>query len=56
MKFKNYIYFEERDDLRMGEMNLKPTNGGKVKDRNIFLFINFLYNRLYSIKMVLIKV
>ncbi|CAF3447966.1 unnamed protein product [Rotaria socialis] len=30
VKFKNYIYFEERDDLRTGETNLKPTNGGKI--------------------------
>ncbi|CAF1294894.1 unnamed protein product [Rotaria sp. Silwood1] len=30
VKFKNYIYFEERDDLRTGEANLKPTNGGKI--------------------------
>ncbi|CAF3516847.1 unnamed protein product [Rotaria socialis] len=28
--FKNYIYFGERDDLRMGETNLKLTNGGKI--------------------------
>ena len=31
MKFKNYIYFEERDDLRTGETNLKATDEGKVK-------------------------
>ena len=30
VKFKNYIYFEERDDTRTGETNLKPTNGGQV--------------------------
>ncbi|CAF4582016.1 unnamed protein product, partial [Rotaria sp. Silwood2] len=30
VKFKNYIYFEERDDLRAGEANLKSTNGGKI--------------------------
>jgi Set1/Ash2 histone methyltransferase complex subunit ASH2 len=30
VKFKNYIYFEERDDLRIGEMNLKATNAGKI--------------------------
>ncbi|CAF1162961.1 unnamed protein product [Rotaria sordida] len=30
VKFKNYIYFEERDDLRTGEANLKSANGGKI--------------------------
>ncbi|CAF1251303.1 unnamed protein product [Adineta ricciae] len=30
VKFKNYIYFEERDDLRAGEASLKATDGGKI--------------------------
>jgi hypothetical protein len=38
VKFKNYIYFEERDDLRIGEANLKPTKGGKVKRITIIVF------------------
>ncbi len=40
MKFKNYIYFEERDDLRVGEANLKATKGGKVKE-NKNLYVSF---------------
>ncbi|CAF1397053.1 unnamed protein product [Adineta steineri] len=30
VKFKNYIYFEERDDLRTGEANLKAAKGGTI--------------------------
>ncbi|CAF1645210.1 unnamed protein product, partial [Didymodactylos carnosus] len=30
VKFKNYIYFEERDNVRAGEASLKETNGGKI--------------------------
>ncbi len=60
MKFKNYIYFEERDDLRAGEANIKATKGGKVKEKIILLFLFlieiFFCNRLFSIRMVLIKV
>jgi len=38
VKFKNYIYFEERDDLRAGEANLKATKGGKVKEQKYLYF------------------
>jgi hypothetical protein len=41
VKFKNYIYFEERDDLRAGEANIKATKGGKVKEKKILFFLFF---------------
>jgi len=39
VKFKNYIYFEERDDLRVGEANIKATKGGQVKEKKILIFL-----------------
>ncbi len=50
VKFKNYIYFEERDDLRAGETNLKPTNGGKVTTGNLFFKYLFLLSQIIFYK------
>lgn len=42
VKFKNYIYFEEKDDLRGGEANIKPTDGGKVSKIRFILSLGFM--------------